>query len=74
MAYFSNGCEGETLDNQCCDCPLGELPCPTTLVQLTFNYDQCSNEKLKEAMTMLVDDDGICQTRKLLEKIRITST
>lgn len=45
------------------------LPCPTALVQLTFNYDQCKNEKLKKAMTMLVGDDGICQTRKLLKKM-----
>jgi hypothetical protein len=45
-------------------------PCPTAFVQLSHNYDQVSNPKLREAMTILVDDKGICQTRKLLLEVR----
>jgi hypothetical protein len=66
MAYFSNGSAGEIFDNQCDECPLGQGPCPIASVQLMYNYDQLSDgqEKLREAMTILVDDEGICQTRK----------
>lgn len=46
------------------------LPCPTAFVQLQFNYEQCDNPQLREAMTALVDDEGVCQTRKLLMQIR----
>jgi hypothetical protein len=89
MAYFSNGSEGEVLEDQCADCPLGygwndpaqkhlfdpekiPLPCPTAFVQFNFNYDQCrpGNDKLRDAMRVLIDDNGECQTRKLLLKIR----
>lgn len=68
MAYFSNGCEGETLEIQCRHCPLGDGPCPVQFVQMQYNYVQLDEgqEKLQEAMTALVDDDGICQVRKQL--------
>jgi len=70
VAYFSNGCEGEVLEVQCGRCPLGRGPCscPVVMVQMTFNYDQLKDgqEKLKEAMSYLVDDAGICQVHKLL--------
>lgn len=68
MAYFPNGSSGEIFDRQCADCPLGEGPCPTAAIQMLYNYDQVSDgqEKLREAMTILVDDKGICQTRKQL--------
>lgn len=46
------------------------LPCPTFLIQMHYNYDQHDIPKLKQAMTWLIDDDGICQTRKLLVEIR----
>lgn len=45
-------------------------PCPTAFVQLMYNYDQRDNSKLREAMSALISDDGICQTRKLLIQIR----
>ena len=76
MAYFPNGCAGEILDNQCADCPLGDGPCPVALVQMTFNYDQVADgqEKLREAMSYLVDDKGICEVRKqILENVTRTS-
>jgi len=71
MAYFPNGSAGEVLDNQCAECPLGDGPCPVLLVQMMYNYDQLAvgQEKLREAMTILVDNGGICQVRKqVLEK------
>ena len=47
-------------------------PCPVALVQLEYNYRQLDkgNELLRQAMTILIDDKGICQTRKLLVECR----
>lgn len=89
MAYFSNGCEGDVLDEQCANCPLGygwndpdqttlfdtepePRPCPVALVQLTYNYDQLKkgNERLREAMEMLINADGVCLVRAELVQIR----
>ena len=68
MAYFSNSSEGEILDAQCNDCPLGygwnnpdqlqfferePRPCPVALVQLTYNYDQISPPDRKKASECL---------------------
>jgi hypothetical protein len=72
MAYFSNSTEGETLEVQCCDCPLGPSGCPVHLVQLLYNYEQLCDgqEKLKEAMEILIDDKGVCQVRnKVLQGV-----
>jgi hypothetical protein len=46
------------------------FPCPTASVQMDMNYEQCKNEKLREAMSILISDDGTCKTRELLLKIR----
>lgn len=67
MAYFSNSSEGAHLEEQCAKCPLGNKCCPVYLMQLTYNYDQCSNEKLKEAMNLLINERGDCQMRPLLQ-------
>lgn len=72
MAYFSNSSEGEVLDVQCYDCPLGGGCCPVLSVQMLYNYDQLEDgqEKLREAMELLVDDKGVCQVRKkILENV-----
>lgn len=70
MAYFSNGCEGEALDNQCARCPLGQdAPCPILAVQLLYNYDQIGNEKLQECLTVLVSDKTGCMMRPLIRKM-----
>jgi len=45
-------------------------PCPVALVQLQFNYDQCDNKKLEDAMNCLVNKVGICQVRQQLLQIR----
>lgn len=66
MAYFPNGTSGEMLDDQCDECPLGKAACPIFLVQMLHNYDQCSNEKLKDAMNLLINEKGICQMRPML--------
>lgn len=68
MAYFPNGSAGAVLDEQCENCPLDEKACPTLLVHWEFNYEQVDPEqkKLRSALSMLVNDDGECQTRKLL--------
>lgn len=66
MAYFSNSTDGDVLEMQCEDCPLGDKPCPVKLVQLMHNYDQVGNDKLKAAMELLIDKDGICQLFPLI--------
>jgi len=47
-------------------------PCPIAFVQLNYNYDQlkAGNEQLREAMNVLVKEDGTCQTRELLLQVR----
>lgn len=70
MAYFSNGSEGEILDQQCCDCIVNDdAPCPVLFVQMEFNYDQLKkgNESLQKAMNILIDKKGICQMKKVLD-------
>ena len=67
MAYFANSTEGEVLERQCAECPYGEEPCPVALVQLTYNYDQNQNKELEQAMEILVDEEGICQMKLLLD-------
>lgn len=70
MAYFSNGCEGEVLDAQCAECPVGkpDIGCPVALVQMLYNYDQLDERgepnKLAELMNVLINEDGECQMRK----------
>lgn len=70
MAYFPNGAAGEVLDRQCEECPLGEGACPVLGVQLLYNYDQLEDgqEKLREAMSMLVNDEGVCEVRKQIQE------
>ena len=66
VAYFPNGSAGEVLDNQCAGCLLGDAGCPTQLVQLMYNYDQIDVPKLREAMEILVSEEGKCKTGSLL--------
>lgn len=72
MAYFSNGTEGEVLDDQCSEC-IHENPeagCPIAFVHQIFNYDQIGNENLEKAMLMLVDKNGKCQMKPYIDKLR----
>lgn len=72
MAYFSNSSEGDILDIQCDQC-IHEDPeagCPIAFVQQIFNYDQIGNENLQKAITMLIDEKGICQMKPLIDKLR----
>ena len=47
-------------------------PCPVALVQFMYNYDQVrpGNEKLREAMNLLIDEKGVCLVRKELAEVR----
>jgi hypothetical protein len=70
MAYFSNGSEVLFLDEQCSECLINDDdPCPILLVQLEFNYVQVNkgNEKLREAMNILIGKDGVCRMKPLLD-------
>jgi hypothetical protein len=67
MAYFANGVEGEYLEAQCRACPYGEQSCPIYAVQSIYNYEQTDNEKLREAMSVLVSPVGNCQMLKLID-------
>lgn len=68
MAYFPNGTAGEVLDNQCCDCFSKDewSYCPVYAVHSVFNYEQLAkgNEKLRQALTMLIDENGTCKVRE----------
>lgn len=68
MVYFSNGTEGGLLDEQCQNCLLGQEACPIYLVQTIYNYDQCTNLKLKNAMNLLINEKGECQMFIQLKK------
>ena len=72
MAYFSNGTEGMILDDQCSECLHADpdVGCPISLLQMNFNYEQnkTGNEKLEEAMNYLINKDGVCQMKPLIDK------
>ncbi len=55
------------------DEPKEMRPCPVAFIHLEYNYDQLDkgNEQLMEAMTILVDDVGDCQVRKLLQETQM---
>jgi len=65
VAYFSNGTEGMIFDEECSNCIFGEKPCPIALIQFTYNYDQCRNEKVKEILDMLVNQKGECSMKRM---------
>ena len=64
MAYFSNGTEGEVLDEQCSECRLPGA-CPVLWVQTEYNYTQLNkkNKDLRKAMNCLIDKKGNCQMK-----------
>lgn len=77
MAYFANGTEGLGLEEQCHNCIHGinaEILCPVASVQLMYNYSQLDegNKDLREAMNLLIDEQGSCLMRQTMEKAGIT--
>ncbi len=72
MAYFQNGTESEMLDAECKTCALGNDTCPVYLAQCLFNSDQMreGQERIMQLLHLLIDDDGICQVKRLLENSR----
>ncbi len=73
MAYFPNGSSSMAFDVTCLECihEDQEVGCPVWRVQTSFNYDQTDNEKLREALTMLVNEKGKCQMKPYIDKLRI---
>jgi len=71
MAYFSNSTDGFILDDQCCDCIIpDDAPCPVLLAQQWFNYSQHDNPQLEKCLNMLVNKDGICKMKVVLDKMK----
>lgn len=69
MPYFPNGSDprASRFDRDCHSCLYGELPCPVALTMLVHNYDQANNEKLTEALNLLVDEDsGACKMKAMM--------
>jgi hypothetical protein len=62
MAYFSNGSEGMSFDDQCCRCKYGQEPCPIALVQSSYNYEQLKDTTgtARKILNTLVKEDGTC--------------
>ena len=74
MAYFPNGSAGAVLDNQCEECLYAfsdDILCPVQSVQMLYNYEQNKNEKLEECLNHLVDENGICQMKRVLDACKI---
>lgn len=74
MAYFANGTEGMTLDEQCYGCIYGlsdESYCPIHHAQLEFNYDQLSNDQLQQCLNILINKKGICKMKETLDKLNL---
>ena len=75
MAYFSNGSEGEVLDNECAECVLtDDIPCPILWVQLEYNYEACNNEIASKILNDLIKqkEDGEyvgCKMKQILDKL-----
>ena len=74
MAYFSNSSEGAYFDAMCAECihKDEDALCPISAIQSMYNYDQLKkgNEDLKEAMAILVNDDGECQMLPFIEELK----
>jgi hypothetical protein len=61
MAYFANGTEGMSFDEQCTRCKYGDKPCPIAWVQVDNNYEACNNKVARKILDYLVSNDGICK-------------
>lgn len=73
MVYFSNSSEGDALEMECDECIHADpdAGCPIYMIQMHFNYDQHDNEKLKQAMNMLISHKkkgGLCNMKPLIDK------
>ena len=79
MAYFPNGTAGEFLENQCDECIHGlsnDVLCPVYSAQIFFNYDQVRprEKKLRTCLNMLINEEGLCQVKQVLEEVRYLKT
>ncbi|MEN6360033.1 MAG: hypothetical protein ABFD59_08255 [Smithella sp.] len=76
MGYFPNGTAGMYLEEQCASCIMNDGPdsrdpvvCPVWAASLNYNSEQLKpgNEKLREAMNMLIDEHGNCLMKQQIE-------
>ncbi len=71
MVYFPNATAADIMDGQCADCRLpDDAPCPIMHVQLEHNYGQTGNEDLEDAMNKLIDENGKCMMKPLIDALR----
>ena len=71
MAYFPNGAAGSVLEDQCGECLHGRddsVMCPVYFVQITFNYSQNGNTDLEKCLNWLVDEEGDCRMKDVLDQ------
>lgn len=78
MVYFSNGSEGDALDDQCIECLHNEDIlglCPIVEIQMEYNYKQCdkNNKDLRAAMNRLVDENAHCRMKPLINHISVVT-
>ncbi len=73
MAYFPNGTSGEILEVQCCECLHKDIDttCPIYYVQSVFNYKQSENRDLEVCLGLMINDKGICQMKKILDRLLV---
>lgn len=73
MAYFSNNSDPNSwrFDSQCMSCPLADKGCTIAAAQMIYNYDQCDNEQLKEALELLVSTEKGCRIFPLLKELGV---
>jgi len=77
MCYFANSTEGMVLDEQCLNCfyllDTEDRPtlCPVHSLHLSYNSEQLKNQQLRDALNVLVNENGVCQVKKLVDKIRL---
>ena len=70
MAYFPNSSAADEFENGCIECIHAdeEACCPIYMIQNSYNYEQIGNDKLREALNMLVDDEKGCRMRRFIIK------
>lgn len=83
MAYFPNGTAGELFESrECRNCvhqPTDEQGCAVFDTHMLLNYDQTKNEHLRQALSLLIDDENnvlgsMCQMRIARDPNRCQST
>ena len=69
MAYFANGSEGMSFDEECGTCIFGTEPCPISWIMLEHNYSACNNEEARAILDKLVKQNGECCMRRAFPNV-----